>query len=608
MPVRVAEAGTGTGTGTGTGKPSNGSGNGSASASANPSGMVIHAQYAKEAILDPTWLDSDEDEDEYGETDHDHYINDSLLSVNGSVSASASVNGSVSVNGSHTCSTSSVGMGMGFEEYPRSPSHSRGLSIGSLSVGSCGLGKISISCFSDGVSLSGSEGSHGHGHGHGHNRFTSTSTSTSVNTSANTRRIHLNHVDIVDMGVESVSSHEHENSSHNDHVLDYLYDLDRRDYDLSDGDDDGDGDGEDDMTAGCDGDGGGDGEEEYRSMAAGVDEDSAYLPHYLISPPRLTRRNDNDNDNEDENGDGNGDGDVEHDCQLSVGSEYFSIASEEEHGPNGDGGSTADADVIKFKSPMPMPMPMEGGSTSPTTIDTINTADETTVVSPSPPPQARMELDMDELSTSSSVETNLLSNCAPSAPTNLNEDSAGIMAGDMILSILDCPGSRTRKKRSTRKAARKDTIDNFQWGAHATSSAISCMRSLRKAHIGIEIPTDELLQASSLAPGKTTTGVAMAWNQGNHHDNDDDDTEHVKPSTSGEYDCNPSKTSPHSTRSIASGPRSPHRSQNLDTMALDLMKVSLCCATYSTCTVLENLSFVSQSKSHFNVLNIYILY
>ena len=605
MPVRVAGtgAGAGAGTGTGTGKPSNGSGNGSASASANPSGMVIHAQYAKEAILDPTWLDSDEDEDEYGETDHDHYINDSLLSVNGSVSASASVNGSVSVNGSHTCSTSSVGMGMGFEEYPRSPSHSRGLSIGSLSVGSCGLGKISISCFSDGVSLSGSEGSHGHGHGHGHNRFTSTSTSTSVNTSANTRRIHLNHVDIVDMGVESVSSHEHENSSHNDHVLDYLYDLDRRDYDLSDGDDDGDGDGEDDMTAGCDGDGGGDGEEEYRSMAAGVDEDSAYLPHYLISPPRLTRRNDN--DNEDENGDGNGDGDVEHDCQLSVGSEYFSIASEEEHGPNGDGGSTADADVIKFKSPMPMPM--EGGSTSPTTIDTINTADETTVVSPSPPPQARMELDMDELSTSSSVETNLLSNCAPSAPTNLNEDSAGIMAGDMILSILDCPGSRTRKKRSTRKAARKDTIDNFQWGAHATSSAISCMRSLRKAHIGIEIPTDELLQASSLAPGKTTTGVAMAWNQGNHHDNDDD-TEHVKPSTSGEYDCNPSKTSPHSTRSIASGPRSPHRSQNLDTMALDLMKVSLCCATYSTCTVLENLSFVSQSKSHFNVLNIYILY
>ncbi len=500
--------------------------------------MVIHAQYAEEAIMDPTWLDSDDedDEEERGReeagdetettTENTVYINESLLS--------GSCTGSV---------------GGGSRSSSQSQSHSRGggMSIGSLSVGSCGLGKLS---FCDGISLSGSEGSSNHiGHVHVHGHARSNSNPSFGSTS---RKIHLNHVDIVDMGVESVDSVE----GSNDHVLDYLYDLDRRDYDLSDGD--GDDDGDDD----ADGDATSDEEHEE-------DEDSAYLPQYLISPPRLSRRND-DGELDDENASQQY---VGENCQISIATEddEFSMATDV------DGHDDDDRDAARpthtsmhMRTPvsmdaikMPQMLPQQPQD-SPTVTEA--TSDETLMLSPSspsPPPLGYTRIDLDDdISVSSSVVTNLLSNCAPNPPTNLNDTNEGIVGGDVVLSILDCPGSKTRKKRSTRKAARNDTLDSFQWGAHAVSSAISCMRNLRRMKYA-EISAKEL-QESSLASSRTTERILKQL-EGDDEENTNQSNDFVG----------------HSLRSVESGPKSPHRSESLDKTALDFMKVCyLACHSY----------------------------
>lgn len=85
----------------------------------SPPGMVINAadqqyNYSKEAILDPTWLDSDEEEEDPENFDN----NESFLSLNGSV-----------LSAYHS-------------EFAKSRSHSFGSSI---SVNSCGFGKHSLS-------------------------------------------------------------------------------------------------------------------------------------------------------------------------------------------------------------------------------------------------------------------------------------------------------------------------------------------------------------------------------------------------------------------------------------------------------------------------------
>ena len=86
---------------------------------------------------------------------------------------------------------------------------------------------------------------------------------------------------------------------------------------------------------------------------------------------------------------------------------------------------------------------------------------------------------LDDESASSSDETNICSNCSPATPTNLNESQLGIISGDMVLSILDCPGSRTRKKRALRNHDPTNNI--FKWGDHAMSETICRMRHLRKS-------------------------------------------------------------------------------------------------------------------------------
>ncbi len=571
----------------------------------NPSGMVIHAQYAQEAIMDPTWLDSDDDDDANHnmdadahadidvdadvdpEAEHEHGIHtNDLLSVTGSTSASASASASASI------------------------------SLGSLSVGSCGLGlNSSLSAglgsasvgASAGISLSGSEGSGyrnmnmgmnmgmnmnmGHTYRHAHRK---------------NKRIQLNQVDIVDMGVESVTS---SNEGSHDHVLDYLYDLDRRDYDLSDGEmdelgteTDGDAgtatgtdtDGENDRRRGTDtgtGIGDIDTDDDHFSNSIGIDtgdndEDSAYLPQYLKSPPRLSR--------------------VDNDDLLSTEhSSDFSIASQEQEGrERHDAHDTSECECpskVKPKSSRRMDVGLEEkGSpthshsssestdvvTECTTMDEADTNAEEQVQAQAQAqaqvgvdaPQAKLNLhhriEYDALSTctSSSIDTSVPSNRAPSAPTNLNQHPAGIVMGDSVLSIMDCPGSRTRKKRAASNV-KKDGMDDLQWGAHAASSTLSYMRSLRKVELGgmegsdekgsvgsgMELSREEI-QASSLVSGKT--GKKIITLEKFPRKTDDDNSKSVH---------SPDLTS----RSMESRQKSPHKSFTLDALAIDFMKVSV---------------------------------
>ena len=440
------------------------------SACANPSGMVIRTQYAKEAILDPTWLDSDEEEDE--EEDY-RRANSSLLSVTCSASHAGSVNDDCAKSVSSAGKAWSVGTGS------------------SLSVGSCGLGKMSLCDGSSVISFSGSEGS---GIGASYNR---------------SGRVMLNHMDVVDMGVESVSSG---GSDAYENVLDYLYDLDRRDYDLSDEEVDEENGDDDNLSVE---------EEEYDQ--SDVESDGAYLPPHLMSPPRLSRKMGN-------NDVGHSDSD-DREVDNSPITVDSSIAPKEnstlkEHIKP----QHANEPDVEFKSAQ---------------------FEEIDIVMVSPLPSPRVDHDND--SRSSTDETNLCSNCSPTKPTPLLDEPAGIMRGDLILSILDCPGSRTRKKRTARKLVEQT---GFQWGSHAVRGAISCMRSLRKENH--EVLVDQVKQ-SSLSPERSGRILKKLL-----VDVDVDFANCRSPTTS--------RSLMSGSFGATNGPKSPNRSQRLERLALDYLK------------------------------------
>jgi len=439
------------------------------SACANPSGMVIRTQYAKEAILDPTWLDSDEEEDE--EEDY-RKTNSSLLSVTCSASHAGSANDDCARSASSAGKAWSVGTGS------------------SLSVGSCGLGKMSLCDGSSVISFSGSEGS-----------------GIGAPYTGSGRRM-LNHMDVVDMGVESVSSGV---SNDYENVLDYLYDLDRRDYDLSEEEVDEE-DGDENLSAD---------EEEYDQSDR--ESDGAYLPPHLMSPPRLSRKM------------GNHDGGHSDSDDRELDNSPITVDS-----------SIAPKESITLKEHME-PQHANGPD-----VEIKSTQCEGTgivMVSPLPSPRADYEID----SASSTDETTMCSNCSPTEPTPLLDDLAGIMRGDLILSILDCPGSRTRKKRTARKLVE---ATRFQWGSHAVQGAISCMRSLRKNNH--EVVVDQVNQ-SSLSPERSGRILKK-----------------LLVDVDVEFDnCR----SPTTSRSLMSGSfsatngsKSPDRSQRLERLALDYLK------------------------------------
>jgi tetratricopeptide (TPR) repeat protein len=153
--------------------------------STEPSGMVISAEQkfelAEEAIMDPTWLDSEEEEEDLTSDDK----NKSFISVCGSL----------------------------LSGVQSDDSKSRSYSFGSsISVGSCGFGKSSLCDLS--ISSIGSKNSHEN---------------------------HL--LDMIDMGMNHENYERLKNCDKSasggsgDHELEYLYNLDRSEYDSSEGED-----------------------------------------------------------------------------------------------------------------------------------------------------------------------------------------------------------------------------------------------------------------------------------------------------------------------------------------------------------------------------------
>jgi len=573
----------------------------------NPSGMVIRAdpsqtppkyQYAEEAILDPTWLDSDEEEDkeesEKDVTDHEKTSGGDIVPL--------------TCHNDRSLSDADVSI---------SASASQPWSIGSgssLSVGSCGYGKI---CFSD-LSISSSNGSSiGSGSAQvnpGWRRHRGASSSRE-NRDNSKREIPLTEIDMIDMGVASVISGSGACSSCDDFALDYLYDLDRRDYDLSEDD-------EDDGGDGVDGD-------DTNSYIRGInvvaddqpgfmtederdiDDDSRnndvdgcgqYLPVYLQTPPKPK--------NEEKmismGDEGGATIDDEHIIDASKLEEnggisvdaFISKPSEEIVSMSApcvqeNGGISVDAFISKpseEKVSMPAPfMPELKSSKSSTMKEKVEIAKlqmpaivttKSSVLRPEIQRKAKDEVDIsaessannteefDEQSASSSDETNICSNLSPSMPTDLNSCKVGVCCGDLVLSILDCPGSKTRKKRILRRDHLADS-DSF-WGSHAVSQTVSRMRQLRSN--AYEITPGEVY-VSSLAPEKTGRVLSNAVLDDEYVGSERRKVNVVVSS------CKTSELSP-TNRSLISGSfkicensgPSPHRSQRLECIALQHMK------------------------------------
>lgn len=468
----------------------------------NPSGMLIgidsaHTQFAQdeEAILDPTWLDSDEDSDDKEESNKDSISNvqPSLPSHRQNTSIG---NMSASIAG---LSNWSVGTGS------------------SISVGSCGLGKISLSSALSLSEISGSHDGRGSEMPHPyHKRKTSSHPAPSAL---------MSHIDIVDMGIDTLSSggSRKSGSSGRENLLDYLYGLDRIDYDLSDGDnyEDSENDESDDIASEDDDDDLSLGGKEFDdisyiensvhgiSVASGSiyfddddisessrdedDEQSEELVREdLMSPPRLSRQIRSDEDNTVE----------------------ATVSKQIEDNENDD----AQPPVSPLASPI--------------THSRHNSTDDA----------------------SCSDETDIFSNCSPGTPLNLFQQDSGLHNGDLIMSILDCPGSRTRKKRSARHMQDHSSL----WGGYAINTSLSMARCIRKNDDSIEI---EELNHSSFTPTKPRRISNLC-------EKDESDKKKcldmpLSPSTSGNKSLLSGSFSPGSVFT-----KSSHRSQKLEFIAL----------------------------------------
>lgn len=478
--------------------------------SSNPSGMVIQTQYAKEAIEDPTWLDSEEEEEEGEESDnHDQFRNRSLL-----IGTTASVG-----NVEEECARSSV-------SFPE-----KAWSIGtgsSLSVGSCGLGRLSLS--DSGISQSGS-----------------LSLGSGVHSAGG--KIMLSQIDVVDMGVESVSSGES-----GDYVLDYLYDLDRRAYDLSDDEDDGvslhalrdekacrvahvldtvD----DDLSL-----------DDVEDDGDGDCNSSAYLPQHLMSPPRLSRKVLKDNVR------------MNTKCLINERSDKMEAPEKQDDNSIVDT-LTAQSNEMNVE-PGHNCLKSQGGIPELTSVspefeligvessgsECVTESKDIEIVTPL---SFSCHMPDGHDSGSSTDETNVCSNCSPSAPSVIVGDLAGIIRGDVVLSLLDCPGSKTRKKRLSRGGP---GVQSYPWGKHSVTNALSCLRSIRKKNLQV-LPD----QVDSCSFSFEKCGKSLRNQEEIQKGMDCDSPKHGKSLLSGSF-------------SISSATKSPHRSQLLENKALELLR------------------------------------
>jgi tetratricopeptide (TPR) repeat protein len=360
-----------------------------------PSGMVITAEqkliFAEEAIMDPTWLDSEEEEEDEEENLVSGDQNKSFISISGSLLSGAKSD----------------------------DSKSRSSSFGSsISVGSCGFGKSSLCDLS--ISSIGSKHSYEN---------------------------HL--LDIIDMGKSNESlKHSDKSASGGSgyHELEYLYNLDRSDYDLSED------------------------ENNNKSIQPCQDQDdgsedekSAYLPPHLITQKSMKRNHSIDYDEFGTFQGGRYNLDEFSDVGLDESSEELDSCAKTADEDNTINGLDIDIQIGESV------LNKESANTSAQDHDELRQSIENCPI---------IKIDdvdncYDTLSIHCSIENtkNYSTIHAPSEPLLLLDNEAGIRTQDLVFSLFDCLGSKTRKKRYL-----KSDQSNFRWGHHVFQS---CLRKRR---------------------------------------------------------------------------------------------------------------------------------
>jgi hypothetical protein len=403
----------------------------------NPTGMVISAPdmcFSEEAILDPTWLDSLDDHNNDEVEDIGKFIASKLK--NGTIPSDTMRERSVSSNYSTSTSTSS--------RYCSGESLSDGQSVSSksvslassLSVGSCGFGKISL-----GGSIS-------------------LCSKSDMDDSSDSE---LSYADVVDMGITSFedlkgglvcndTDPRHSSSASNtfftgschdkDIQLDQLYDN----MDYCDCDEDGsECELSDDHLENLDAN-------EAKDIPTTPVEDEeenlngAYLPQHLLPPPRLHRH---------------------HDQESSLLKPFQKEREEDKE---------SDEDTVIYNN-----------------IHRSNN---------------HIDVDDGSTSLSSSSVADVQTSMSPCEPCSIDtEGFSGIISGDIIISILDCPGKRTRRKRKIR-SKKVDNKKNkfsaafakdFNWCEYSVHQTIGMIRELRNVEVEGTISSEDF-EKSTVSP------------------------------------------------------------------------------------------------------------
>lgn len=439
------------------------------SATSNPTGMVISTSelcYAREAILDPTWLDSVDDDKDIDDANHkneesqavDTKLMSKLLnakSVNHPSSTSTTTsNSSKYLSGDSISDNNSVS--------------SKSISLASsLSVGSCGFGRISLG--GSGCISLGSD----------------------VDDGSNSE---LSYADVVDMGVTSVkdaitdarsarSRSSNASSSYGSSqgcIIDRLYDMDKIGYFGSDSESEMSG---DDLDSDSNSH-----RQKHLSEAPALDvkdkhhedETKAYLPSsYIVTPPRVIRH-------------------IDQESSLPK------PQLEEQTSDQEDSSIKVVQGGVKVRNP------------------TIND-DEDRMVDKNSIPENEFDIidpvieipsrdatpDEASIASSTPADTNQRSNTSVSKPFSLDHEGlAGIVQGDIMISILDCPGKRTRRKRGTRSriGMRRTKFNSafageFNWCEHSVELSVHMIRKLRisESYAGDNLTYDEFCK-STLSP------------------------------------------------------------------------------------------------------------
>jgi tetratricopeptide (TPR) repeat protein len=395
--------------------------------SAVPSGMVITAEqkfeYAEEAIMDPTWLDSEDDEED-DEVNGDK--NKSFISVTGSL----------------------------LSGLQSDDSKSRSYSFGSsISVGSCGFGKSSLCDLS--ISSIGSKNSHDN-----------------------------NLLDVIDMGPNYQSPNSFDKSTPGDcveHELEYLYNLENFSED------------EDANTFN---------QSSLNHDDSSDDEKSLYLPSHLITQKAKKRNQSIEYDvfEKSQGSCGNLDdfslGDLH---EFSTQGKDRNIHAEEENSV-----TSLDSD---FKSGVSKPhgdvynvdntkicISIGDKDMNCQSTDSFLNGKECQVI----------EMENDVCSSRSSCEAlsnrsspskseHFDSTILPSEQLLLLNHTAGIVIEDLVFSLFDCLGSKTRKKRNF-----KSDKSQFKWGHHVFQTCIQRLRNLRM--IESSISSDDTVRPHYISP------------------------------------------------------------------------------------------------------------